>query len=278
MRELLFDLRFVLRQLRNSLGFALTAVLMLAFGIGATTAIFSIVEGVLLRPLPFPDSEPADGARGSFAGRQFWRQRRGRGHGAGHPRRTRGTRTSFRALGGYQYSGYELSGNGEPAQVNAARLTAGVFPALGVAPLLGRVFTADEDEHKPAGRGAELCDLGEPLPCRSADSGHEDPARSQAVCGDRGDAAQLRVSAGDGAAEPHGVMGSDELQRAGAFCHPLRRTGATRWSAGSSREFLPSRRRAMRRRVAQEIMRNYPAMMANLHISCAGAAAAGGDR
>lgn len=53
----LFDLKFVFRQLRKAPGFIATAVLMLAFGIGATTAIFSIVEGVILRPLPFPNSD-----------------------------------------------------------------------------------------------------------------------------------------------------------------------------------------------------------------------------
>jgi len=145
MRNFFFDLRFVLRQLRKSPGFTATAVLMLAFGIGATTAIFSIVEGVLLRPLPFPDSDRlmvlADRLEGADVG--------GNGEAGvtvpdilAYSRDTK----SFDALGGYQFAGYELSGAGEAAQVNAARQTAGVFSALGVAPQLGRVFTADEDE------------------------------------------------------------------------------------------------------------------------------------
>ena len=146
MQNSLFDLRFVLRQLRKSPGFTATAVLMLAFGIGATTAIFSIVEGVLLRPLPFPDPGRvvvlADRLEGADIG--------GNGEaGVTVPdirAYTRDTK-SFSALGGYQFASFELSGTSDPAQVNASRLTAGVFSALGVAPQLGRVFTADEDEH-----------------------------------------------------------------------------------------------------------------------------------
>jgi predicted permease len=147
MQRFVTDLKFALRQLRNSLGFTITAVLMLAFGIGATTAIFSIVEGVLLRPLPFPDSNRLMVLSDHLDGVKFV----GGGDEVGVTvpdikAYTRDTH-SFTALGGYQGSGFELSGNGEPAQINASRLTAGIFPALGVAPQLGRVFTADEDEH-----------------------------------------------------------------------------------------------------------------------------------
>ena len=145
MGTLFLDLKFAFRQLRKSPGFTATAVLMLAFGIGATTAIFSIVEGVLLRPLPFPDPDRlvvlADRLQGADVG--------GNGEaGVTVPDIRAYTRDthSFAALGGYQFAGYELSGNGAPAQVNAARLTGGVFPALGVAPLLGRVYTQQEDD------------------------------------------------------------------------------------------------------------------------------------
>ncbi len=145
MNNLWHDLRFALRQLRKSPGFALTAVLTLAFGIGATTAIFSIVEGVLLRPLPFPHPEKLVVLSDILAGADF-----GNNGEAGvtapeiltYERDTR----SFTSLGGYQQTGYELSGAGAPAQISAARLTASIFPTLGIAPLMGRTFTQREDD------------------------------------------------------------------------------------------------------------------------------------
>lgn len=147
MQTLLMDLKFALRQVRKSLGFAVTAVLMLAFGIGATTAIFSIVEGVLLRPLPFPDSDRLVVLSDHLQGIKI--ASGGDEVGVTVPDIIAYSRDthSFTALGGYQGAAFELSGTREPAQVNASRLTAGIFSALGVAPQLGRYFTADEDQH-----------------------------------------------------------------------------------------------------------------------------------
>jgi len=139
------DTQFTLRQLRKSPGFATAAILMLALGIGATTAIFSIFEGVLLRPLPFPDAGRlvvlGDVLEGSHCVvcthaavtapdvRNYMRDTQ-----------------SFEHLGGYQETGFDLSGTDIPVRVNATRMSGEVFAALGVGPMLGRVFTQQEDE------------------------------------------------------------------------------------------------------------------------------------
>lgn len=142
---MLRDLRLAVRQLLKSKGFTFTAILMLTLGIGATTAIFSVVEGVLLRPLPFPQPQRlvalSDVLQGINVGD-------GTVSGVTGPDVVAYTRYthSFASLGGYGTTSYELSGIGEPAEVNAARLTASVFPTLGIQPLLGRVFTAQEDQ------------------------------------------------------------------------------------------------------------------------------------
>src|SRR5271169_3146872 len=109
MMSLLRDLKIAVRYLLKSPGFTATAVLMLALGVGATTAIFSIVEGVLLRPLPFPQSERlmqvSDILQGADVG--------GNGEaGVTAPDIQAYTRDthSFDSLGGYTQTGYELSG------------------------------------------------------------------------------------------------------------------------------------------------------------------------
>jgi putative ABC transport system permease protein len=140
------DLKIAVRHLLKAPGFSLMAVAMLALGIGATTAIFSIVEGVLLRPLPFPHSRELVAIADTLKGADIPNSSNNEAGVtvADIVNYSRDTR-SFSALGGYQGYGHELSGMGEPAQINDARLTPGVFAALGVPPLLGRVFTAQED-------------------------------------------------------------------------------------------------------------------------------------
>jgi len=140
----LHDLKIAVRHLLKSPGFSATAVLMLTLGIGATTAIFSIVEGVLLRPLPFPNPNELTVISDAIKGAEINGDSEAGVTAADIVNYTRDTQ-SFAALGGYQQNGNELSGMGEPAQINDSRMTAGVFAALGVQPLLGRVFTPEED-------------------------------------------------------------------------------------------------------------------------------------
>ena len=265
MQSFFFDLRFVLRQLRKSPGFTITAVLMLAFGIGATTAIFSIVEGVLLRPLPFPDPSRlvvlADRLQGADLS--------GDGEaGVTVPDIRAYTRetNSFTALGGYTFSGYELSGAGEAAQVNAARLTAGVFSALGVQPLLGRFFTADEDEH------SQQVALLSYATWKNRFNANPQILGTKILL-DRKPYIVIGVM-------PRnfefplvpGQLNRSELWVPMSFsAQELSTPAAANWSYSMVGRLKPgvSETQAQNdaERVAQDIMRNYPAMMASLHIS-----------
>jgi putative ABC transport system permease protein len=138
------DLRFALRQLCKAPGFTLTVVLTLALGIGATTAIFSLVEGILLRPLPFSNPDRLVLLGDHIGGNS------GLGVTAREIATYRKATNAFSSIGSYAGEDFELSGGARPEEVNAARMTAGVFTTLGVQPILGRVFTEQEDDaHQP---------------------------------------------------------------------------------------------------------------------------------
>src|SRR6266498_5611787 len=129
------DLKFAFRQLLKNPGFTAVAVLTLALGIGANTAMFSVVNAVLLRPLPFP--EPGrlmlveGNAINNFAAPDF--------------RDLAEQNRSFEQIGACASATFNLSGGGEPERVDGARVSASWLPALGVQPLYGRNLTTQED-------------------------------------------------------------------------------------------------------------------------------------
>lgn len=142
MTELIRDVRIAIRALRKSASFTTVTVLTLAAAIGANTAIFSVVDGVLLRPLPYPEADrivtiSLGGATGGvdelpFSDRGYW-------HFAEKNR-------SFAAFGGYNAQQVPLVGEGAPPeQVTAGLMTRSAFDVLGVQPARGRLPTAEED-------------------------------------------------------------------------------------------------------------------------------------
>ena len=140
LRDTGHDLRFAARLLARTPGFAAAAVVTLALAIGATTALFSVVRGVLLRPLPYPDPErlmlvwevsPQGSSRNVVAPANFldWQRRA----------------TSFEALGARtQTSDRALTGSGEPMKIESVAVTASLLEALAALPLHGRLFTAED--------------------------------------------------------------------------------------------------------------------------------------
>jgi predicted permease len=140
--ELGQDLRFALRRLRKSPGFAIVTILTLALGIGANTAVVSLVNATLLRPLPFDDPD-----RLVFVYEGF--QNAGIAKIPNSPPDIadfRRIQRSYESVGAYRVGEYELGGAGtEPERVDGARVSADLFHVLGIQPAIGRGFTTAED-------------------------------------------------------------------------------------------------------------------------------------
>ena len=140
MDTLLHDLRFALRTLRKSPGFTTVAVLTLALGIGATTAIFSVVNGVLLRPLPYGQPERVVMLWNHWKGwPETWLSQAEYWDFSDQNR-------SFEGVAAFTDGTRNITGNGDPEKLRADFVTANAFPLLGVRAARGRTFTAQEDQ------------------------------------------------------------------------------------------------------------------------------------
>ena len=137
------DLRYGARMLMKRPGFTLIAVITLSLGIGANTAIFSVVNSVLLKPLPYPESEQLMMVYGEFPALKTNQMRLSLPEYVDFQQQTR----SFAASGVMDSTGsanLAPQEGGEPERVERAMLTPEMFAVLRVAPLLGRVFTTEE--------------------------------------------------------------------------------------------------------------------------------------
>src|SRR5436190_19763515 len=152
METLLRDIRYGVRMLLKSPGVSIVATIALALGIGANTAIFSVVNAVLLRPLPFPNSEALVSVfekdqtrgvvRGSYSYPNFFDLRE-QNH-------------VFEHLAAYHDNDFIMTGGSDPVHLQGGVVTADLFSVLGTAPVLGRSFLPDEDRPTEAGRVAVL--------------------------------------------------------------------------------------------------------------------------
>src|SRR5205809_525940 len=141
------DLRFALRQLRKSPGFTSLAIITLAIGIGMNTAIFSLIQDLFLRGLPFSEPERVVRIYGEakerdlkqmpFSVPKFWHYRDGQ--------------TVFSGIAADWGNGFIMTGSGEPIQLLGGNVTANYFELLGIHPILGRNFLPEEEMRDDVG-------------------------------------------------------------------------------------------------------------------------------
>ena len=147
MNNLIQDIRFGIRMLLKSPGVSIIATIALALGIGANTAIFSVVNAVLLRPLPFPnpdslvsvwETDLQHGGYGAHSYPNFFD--------------VRSQNTAFERIACYHDTNFVMTGRGDPVRLQGSVATVDLLPLLGVAPMLGRTFHPDEDKGSETGR------------------------------------------------------------------------------------------------------------------------------
>jgi predicted permease len=143
--SLLQDLHYGTRMLRKNSAFCAIAILTLALGIGASTAVFSLVNAVLLKPLPYPNSQqivfpwrqPPVGLNLGY-NEMPW----GRPDFLFFARESK----TFQSVSAFKSDSFNLTGSGDAARVDGLRASAGFFPSLGISPIIGRTLTAEEDQ------------------------------------------------------------------------------------------------------------------------------------
>jgi putative ABC transport system permease protein len=138
-RDLWQDVRYAARVFSKQPAFAAAAVLTLALGIGATTAIFSVIDGVLLKPLPFPEPERLVSLQ------QIAPHGAGTNHGPGTYLTYRENHQVFEGIGAWDPTEVSITGGGDPERVQGLLVSASILPLLRVQPMLGRAFSAEDD-------------------------------------------------------------------------------------------------------------------------------------
>jgi hypothetical protein len=141
------DLLYTQRTLRHSPGFSLTAIMVTALGVGATTAAYTITDHALLRPLPFPESDRLV---------KLWENMSPGNYSHTEPspanyRDWKQMSRSFSAMAAFRGLSVSMLGAGEPHQAEGASVTSDLFPMLGAQPLMGRIFTPKDDRSDAPG-------------------------------------------------------------------------------------------------------------------------------
>ncbi len=189
METLIKDIRYGVRGLLKRPGFTVIALITLALGIGANTAIFSVVNAVLLRPLQFKDPEQLV---------IVWED----ATFAGFPRNTpapgnyfdwKNQNQSFADMAASAETSFNITGDGEPERVMAFTVTENFFPLFGVQPLLGRNFLPEEDRPAQTRSSCSATASGNRVRRRSADPQPRDPAQRRKAHGRRRDARELSI-------------------------------------------------------------------------------------